>query len=54
MGRIRHSGRGRDRRTGPLFAIAVGIGMLLAICFSPRLALFLAAIILIYVGVTYR
>ncbi len=43
---------GRDGLT--LFLTAFGFGLLLALVCSVRLALFVAAVILIYVGVTLR
>lgn len=51
--RRRHRGCGRYDRMA-YFAVAFGLGLFLSLFLSVRFALFLAAITLIYIGVTCR
>ncbi|MCL2579370.1 MAG: hypothetical protein FWE32_05000 [Oscillospiraceae bacterium] len=47
-------GRSPPRREFPLLMIAFGVGLIAAMVFSPRFALLLAAVMLIYCGLTSR
>ena len=53
VGRRRRGRRCRNNR-GALFALALGVGLFVALFCSLKLALFVAAAALIYMGLTCR
>lgn len=52
--RRRRCRKGRRSEGSTVFAIAFGLGLFLALFCSVRFALFLAAVALIYIGITFR